>query len=149
MVTDQKYYYWISSKARKTAHKYGVDEQDLLQEFFVSALEGKTAKFEHVFYNAIRKDYCRGITGRQSASDFSESDDVLVNVKDNRRAMSDYDFIEYLCDLKALLTDNEYKLVCLYLAGFDQGEIYESTKDASRRELAALWKRLGLRRGIA
>lgn len=150
MVTDQKYYNWLQTKARKAGQKYEVSSEDLLQDFFLSALEGKTAKFEHVFFNSIREEYCRGMTGKRSAPEISYDQELLVRVKDTRKTMGDHEFVEYLCDLKSICTETEYKLVCMYLAGFDQGEIYQKTKDIfSRRELAALWKRLGLRRGTA
>jgi hypothetical protein len=148
MVSDPGYYRWLQQKARRTALKYRVDERDLLQDFFLSALEGKTAKFEHVFFSSIRSEYQRGITGRTDAADFSVDDTLLDRVRDNRRSMPDHEFIEYICDLRTICSETEFKLVCMYIVGFDQGEIWKMSKDVSRRELAALWKRLGLRRGI-
>lgn len=149
MIGDESYYSWLKAKSRNFGVKYKVDSEDLLQEFFLSVMEGKTAKFEHVFFGAIRSEYCRGVTGKHDAVDFSYDETLLVRVADTRRKLSDPDFIEYLCDLRSITSETEYKLVCMYLGGFDQGEIYEKAKDVSRRDLAALWKRLGLRRGIA
>lgn len=131
------------------AVKYRVDEQDLCQDFFLSALEGKTAKFEYVFFNSIRTEYLRGITGKTWAPEFTADDKVLSRIRENRKAMPDHEFIEYVCDLKSIVSEDEFKLVCLYIVGFDQGEIWEMSRNTtSRRDLAALWKRLGLRRGI-
>lgn len=147
MISDPKYYKWLQTKARKTATKYGIDHRDLLQDFFVSALEGKTAKFEHVFFNSIRKEYQRGITGKHEAANFSYDETLLTKVKDNRRSMPQHEFIEYLCDLRSITNETEYKVVCMYIAGFDQRDIWEKVKDVSRRDLYALWKRLGIAKG--
>lgn len=149
MVGDEKYYGWLQTQARNTGRKYRVDQEDLLQDFFLSVSEGKTAKFEHVFFESIRTEYKRGITGKHDAPEFSYDETLLKRVRYNDRRMTDHEFIEYLVDLKRLVSETEYKLVCMYLAGFDSREIWEQTKDVSRRDLAALWKRIGIRRGIA
>jgi hypothetical protein len=144
MVKDQKYAKWLESKAKSYGSKYGVDWRDLLQEFLLSIAEGKTAKFEHVFYGAIRSEYKRGITGSHNAVEVFGGDEIFQAIRDNRRSMSEYEFAEYLADLRRVTTDDEYKLACMFLLGFDKGEIFDHVGRKNRREIAALWKRLGI-----
>lgn len=149
MITDQKYHSWLTKQAVTFGFKYGVDSEDLLQDFFAAALEGKSAKFEYIFFESIKKEYLRGMTGTSKAKPFVFDPEILKQIKNNKRGMTDYEFIEYLCDLRTTLTEKEYQLVCMYLIGFDQYEIWQKVKDVSRRELAALWKKVGLKRGLA
>lgn len=149
MVTDQKYYHWLQVNARKTAAKYDVSSDDLLQDFLLSVLEGKTAKFEHVFFESIRKEFQRGVTGKRNAAQFILDESVWGGLSDNRKGMTDHELIEYLCDLRSITTESEYKLVLLYLMGFESYEIFEQSREITRRELTALWQRVGIRGVIA
>lgn len=144
MVTDPPYWKWLESKAKSYGSKYGVDWRDLFQEFLLSVVEGKTAKFEHVFYGTIREEYKRGITGSHNKLEVFGGDELLKAVRDNRRSMSEYEFAEYLADLRRVTTEDEYKLTCMYLIGFDKGEIFEHVGRVGRKELGELWKRLGI-----
>lgn len=145
MIGDEKYYLWLQTQARHFGFKYNIEWEDLLQEFFLSVAEGKTAQFEYVFYEVVRREYKKGITGKTEACDFSMDETLLSRVANARDSMDEFEFIEYLVDLKSLLNETEFKLVCLLLVGFDKGEIYEKSKDLSRRNLAAFWKKIGIK----
>lgn len=144
MVGDEKYYRWLETQAKRFGLKFNVEWQDLLQEFLLSIAEGKTGKFEFVFFESIRRSYKRGITGSHKAIEIAGGEEMLASVRDNRKQMSAYQFAEYLADLRRITSDTEYQLTCMYLCGFDKGEIFENSKELSRRELVALWKRLGI-----
>lgn len=145
MVGDEKYYRWLESRAKEFGRKYRLDWRDLLQEFLLGVLEGKTAKFEHTYYEMVRREYCRGITGKRDAADIFSGEELWGSIQESKKSMGDFEFIEYLADLKRNLSDVEYKLVCMLLIGFDKRDIFEQSKDFTRREMVAFWSKIGVK----
>lgn len=141
---DPKYYKWLESRAKKFALKYRVDYEDLLQEFLLTIVEGKNKDFAHSFFSTIREEYKRGVTGSHDAIHMFSTEDILKPLGLAHATMGKYEFVEYLCDLQKYLNPTEYKLVCMFLVGFDKGEIFERTKDMSRRDFYAFWERINL-----
>lgn len=145
IVNDKPYYKWLQIQARKYAAKYRVDPDDLLQTFFLAVVEKQNPDIKHSFFGTIRKEYKRGITGSYDAVDVFSTEELIKPVRDASRAMDHYEFVEYLCDLKTMLNnETEYKMVCMFLVGFDKGEIFERSKDLSRRDFKAFWERINL-----
>lgn len=145
IIEDKPYYEWLKRQAIRFEFKYGIDHEDLLQAFLLSVVEGSHGRFEQCWFGEIRKELKRGLTGSYDAVPVVGGEDILKSVKENSEKMDRIEFIEYLVDLQRMLSETEFKLVCLYLIGFDKGEIYEQCKDLSRRELVKFWDKIGIK----
>ena len=145
MVEHEKYRSWLESQAKRFGAKYALDWRDLYQEFMLSVLEGKSAKFEWVFFETMREHYCRGVTGKRDAVDMVSGEELWGSIREAKKGMDEFEFIEYLADLRRTLNNTEYKLVCMLLAGFDKRDIFEQSKEMTRRELIQFWERIGVK----
>jgi len=146
IIRDEKYFGYIRSKAKKIAYQYGIEWEDIVQDFFLELAEGRTAMIEKVAMNTVRETYRRGMVGARyvNRSGFV-IEDCLKVVKDKQKFLSSHDFIDYVFDLKSLLTESEFQVVFLALKGFNKREVYEQLKgNIPRRAFHKIWAAKGL-----
>ncbi len=144
ILKDEKYMRFLNSKAKKISFKYNVDYEDCLSNHFLELLEGHNVFLEQSAMGFIRKEYNRGLVGKRKCGDVWAPEELLQNVQMQKKAKDVFGFIEYLYDLSKMVTEVEYQLICMYLSGFDKGEIADKTKAMSRRDFYDFWERVGL-----
>lgn len=135
ILKDKKYFNYIVNIAKRLGRFYGVDHDDLIQDYFVCLLEGKNTSIEFVSAYSVRKEYNRGITGKHRAKDVIIDCDLIKILRNKKEKFSSIEMVEYLLDLKKITTQYEYKIIELALLGFGHGETKKKVKGNSQKFL--------------
>lgn len=143
IIRDEKYYKYLKNIAERLSYNYRVDFDDLFQNYFLEILEGRNTTIEKATMSFVRKEYNRGITGKHYAGGITigidkESMNTFINKSKN---MSDIELIEYLIDLKSVLSEYEFKIFTMILEGHNFELIRDKIKGSSAK-FSETFKRL-------
>lgn len=143
VLAEPKLRAWIERKAARISEKFGIDREDILQDFYLSRMLGHFSTIEQSGINTVKTEYSRGFTKQDRIPKDVFSGELLEHVREKR---NDADRIEFMYDLRLCCNDLEYQMACFYMAGFGQYEIYEETRGCGKKAFFEAWRRLGLQR---
>lgn len=127
ILRDEKYMAYLKGKAKYLGLKYGVDPDDIIQDYFLHLLEGHNSFIEQTSMSIIRKEYNRGVCGKWKAKADIIDAEGLKFIKDKVRFLESNEFKEYLIDIKSVTTKYEYKVIELAILGFGRNDSNEIT----------------------
>lgn len=133
IINDEKYMNFIKRKAIKISSKYGVDYNDILQDYFLHLCEGHNSFIEQTSMDVIRREYNRGICGKRKAKDCLVNTDILEHIREKENFLDSFEFKEYLIDIEKTADEYELKLINLALCGFGRTESNNKLKGSNEK----------------
>jgi len=122
ILRDKKYMRYMRKIAYSIGRKYGVDAEDILQDFFLHLASGHNSTIENTAMEIVRLEYNRGFTKTRFCKNAAVDLENFKHLQDHR-SMNDLDIFEYLLDLRKILTDDEMKIVHMLILGHGKVEI--------------------------
>lgn len=140
ILTDEPYLRFINNKAKSLASKYGVESDDLIQDYFLSLLKGHNCLLEQSAMETIRKEYNRGVVGKRKANGVITGIESVGALREARSFLCGSEFSEYMMDLKATLDEDEFKIAWLKILGLGYYEAYERRDSLTKRQFNEIWR---------
>lgn len=123
-MSSEKYLQFIKGVVKRFACKYGLDREDLLQDFFLYLLHGNNTSVEHVGFNRLKYERRRGVTGHRELNDFKFNPvEALREVRETHRKLDSIEFREFMIDMLTPMSPVERKFFLLAIKGYTKPEI--------------------------
>lgn len=141
ILKDERYMAYLQSISKKIGLKYGVDCNDIFQDYFVALLEGQNCFIEQTAMTTVRKEYNRGICGKWKAKEITVSGEAIDLISKRGKKSTEIEKLELLNDLRAVTSSFEFLICKLLLQGFRAIEIKDRLTTGNDR-FWQTWKKI-------
>lgn len=139
---------FLKGKARGIAIKYRIDEEEIMQDFFLRMASGHSVLIEQSAAKTIRFEFTRGMTGERYVNRAGiMNDDVLQSVQSAEPFIGGYRYADTVHDLNTWLNESEVYVIGLALKGYNRREAYDRRGVITALEFDRIWQGNGLSHG--